>query len=244
MTHSAQSANFYAVVPAAGVGVRMGGDRPKQYLSLLGKTVMEHTLETLLTEPRLQRIIVATSVDDQQWRNLPVLDDARIEVIDGGDERCHSVLNGLRYLSADGTANDWVLVHDVARPCITGSDIRKLIEQLGDDPVGGILAVPASDTIKRVDSTGAITATVDRSQLWQAQTPQMFRLGLLLKAMTEAIDKRCIITDEASAIELSGLNPTVVEGSRGNIKITRPEDLSLAAYYLEKARQGNQASCV
>ncbi len=222
----------------------MGYNQPKQYLPLLGKTVMEHTLEKLLAEPRLQKIVVVTSAEDKQWRHLPVLDDARIVVVDGGDERCHSVRNGLQYLSSCCDARDWVLVHDVARPCVALGDIQKLIQQLSDHCVGGILAVPTSDTIKQVDDAGGIIATVDRSLLWQAQTPQMFRLGVLSASMSDAIDKNHAVTDEASAIELSGLRPAVVEGSTSNIKITRPEDLSLAEYYLEKERQQESPTCV
>ncbi|MEE8059972.1 MAG: 2-C-methyl-D-erythritol 4-phosphate cytidylyltransferase [Pseudomonadales bacterium] len=229
-----ENAKFYAVVPAAGVGRRMGSDQPKQYLPILGKTVLEYTLATLLTEPQLRRVVVAIAAEDSEWCSLSIFDHPRIEVIEGGDERSHSVLNGLQHLSIDCSGNDWVLVHDVVRPCIALSDIRKIIEQLADDTVGGILAVPVSDTIKQVNSSGAITTTVDRSLLWQAQTPQMFRLGLLRDALAEGIAKQANLTDDASAVELAGLTPKVVEGSRANIKITCPEDLSLAEYYLQK----------
>jgi 2-C-methyl-D-erythritol 4-phosphate cytidylyltransferase len=228
------SPKFYALVPAAGVGRRMGSDQPKQYLSLLGKTIMEHTLERLLVESRLQRVVVTISAQDTQWRELPILRDSRVKVITGGEERYHSVLNGLQYLATECADSDWVLVHDVARPCISPADVHHLIEQLVDDPVGGILAVPVSDTIKRVDTNNIISTTVDRSCLWQAQTPQMFRLGVLLAALSRAVENNCSVTDEASAIELSGLYPKVVEGSATNIKITRPEDLSLAEFYLQQ----------
>lgn len=234
MSNKNNAVNFHAVVPSAGLGRRMGGDQPKQYLPLLGKTVMEITLEKLLAEPRLQSIVLATSTEDSQWRNLPVLDDQRITVIDGGKERCHSVLNGLSFLSAHYPASDWVLVHDVARPCVAQSDIAKMILQLEDDAVGGILACPVSDTIKQVNESAEVIATIDRNLLWRAQTPQMFRLGLLLKALTAAIDSQQLVTDEASAIELSGLRPRIVQGSAANIKITRAEDLALAEYYLQR----------
>ena len=229
-----QPASFYAIVPAAGVGRRMGGDQPKQYLPLLGKTVLEHTLATLLGEAQLQRIIVAVAAGDTRWHCLSIFDNPRIEVIEGGKERSHSVLNALQYLAATAEPMDWVLVHDVARPCIAVSDIHRMVTQLAEDAVGGILAVPVSDTIKQLNGSGLIATTVDRRDLWQAQTPQMFRLELLREALSAALAKQQQITDEASAIELAGFSPKVVEGSRRNIKITRPEDLSLAEYYLQR----------
>lgn len=229
------SANtFYAVVPAAGIGSRMAAAQPKQYLPLLDKTVMEHTLGKLLSEPRLQKIIVAVAAQDNFWPSLDILNHPRIKVIEGGSERSHSVLNGLRYLATLCHGDDWILVHDVARPCISPKDIQKLMRNLATDAVGGILAVPVSDTIKQVEGAYAIAGTVDRRNLWQAQTPQMFRYQLLLDALSNAIDQGLTITDEASAVELAGLVPKVVESSGANIKITRPEDLSLAEYYLQR----------
>lgn len=225
---------YYAVVPAAGVGSRMAATQPKQYLPLLGKTVLEHTLTKLLSEPRLAKIIVAVAAQDDFWQSLAVLNHPRIEVIEGGRQRSHSVLKGLQHLATFCQADDWVLVHDVARPCIHPRDIQKLMADLSQDAVGGILAVPVSDTIKQVETAGSIVSTVDRSTLWQAQTPQMFRYQLLLGALSNALDQGLTITDEASAIELAGLVARVVESSGANIKITRPEDLSLAEYYLQR----------
>ncbi|MCP3908671.1 MAG: 2-C-methyl-D-erythritol 4-phosphate cytidylyltransferase [Oceanicoccus sp.] len=233
MTELETSPRFFAVIPAAGVGKRMGSEIPKQYLPLLGKTVIEHTITTLLAEPLLDRIIIAVSAEDTHWQSLDVLKDARIEIVDGGAERSDSVLNGLKHLSSIASNNDWVLVHDVARPCIAASDIQRLITALSSHPVGGILAVPMSDTVKQVAGK-IIAATVDRSQLWHAQTPQMFRHQLLLDSLTAGVEQGLSITDEASAIELAGYQPEVVQAISANIKITRPEDLALAEHYLKK----------
>ncbi|MDG1772797.1 MAG: 2-C-methyl-D-erythritol 4-phosphate cytidylyltransferase [Oceanicoccus sp.] len=233
MTELETSPRFFAVIPAAGVGKRMGSEIPKQYLPLLGKTVIEHTITTLLAEPLLDRIIIAVSAEDTHWQSLDVLKDARIEIVDGGAERSDSVLNGLKHLSSIASNNDWVLVHDVARPCIAASDIQRLITALSSHPVGGILAVPMSDTVKQVAGK-IIAATVDRSQLWHAQTPQMFRHQLLLDSVTAGVEQGLSITDEASAIELAGYQPEVVQAISANIKITRPEDLALAEHYLKK----------
>jgi 2-C-methyl-D-erythritol 4-phosphate cytidylyltransferase len=221
-----------AIVPAAGCGRRFGGDLPKQYLPLAGATVMEHSLRRLLAVPRLQHIVVVLHPEDQRWRALDVFNDPRISTAAGGAERCHSVLNGLRQLQAQNRRSDWVLVHDVARPCCPRADIERLLEQLAAHPAGGLLAVPVSDTIKRADAQRQVQETVDRSALWQAQTPQLFRFPLLLDALNHCLGLGLLVTDEAQAIEALGWQAQVVEGSRCNIKITRPEDLALAEYLL------------
>jgi 2-C-methyl-D-erythritol 4-phosphate cytidylyltransferase len=223
---------YGAVVPAAGSGRRFGAALPKQYLPLHGATVLEHSLRLLLSIPQLQRIVVALSPGDVHWRELGVFADPRIEVTDGGEERCHSVLNGLRHLERSGAAPEWVLVHDVARPCCPRADIERLLSQLAQHPVGGLLAVPASDTIKRVDAARQVVETVDRTSLWQAQTPQLFRYRLLLDALSHCLGLGTTVTDEAQAVEAFGWEAQVVEGSRRNIKITRPEDLALAEFFL------------
>lgn len=225
-----------ALVPAAGVGRRFGGDIPKQYLPLLGRTVMEHSLELLLGIPQIERIVVAVHADDTRWQSLSLFDDARIETVIGGDERCHSVRNGLVHIGSHYPGCEWVLVHDVARPCCPHGDIEKLLQQLADHPVGGLLAAPVSDTLKRVDAMQQVQETVDRSGLWQALTPQLFRLRLLSDALEFCLSRDVIVTDEAQALEAIGLVPEVVEGSRRNIKITRPEDLALAEYFLSLTR--------
>lgn len=228
------SASYSAIVPAAGVGKRFGSALPKQYLSLHGATVIEHSLRLLLSIERLQHIVVVVHPEDRRWCDLAVFSDARITVANGGAERCHSVLNGLQHLQQNHAGSEWVLVHDVARPCCLRADIEKLIDQLAHHPVGGILAVPASDTIKRVDAARQIEETVDRAWLWQAQTPQLFRMRLLLDALNHCIGMDMTVTDEAQAIEALGWQAQVVEGARSNIKITRPEDLALAEFFLQE----------
>lgn len=230
---------YSAVVPAAGSGRRFGSAIPKQYLPLHGSTVLEHSLRLLLRVPRLKRIVVVLHPDDQRWRELDVFAEPRIEVADGGDERCHSVLNGLHRLERSGAVSEWVLVHDVARPCCPLADIERLLDQLAHHPVGGLLAVPASDTIKRVDGARQITETVDRAWLWQAQTPQLFRQRLLLDALSHCLGLGMTVTDEAQAVEALGWQAQVIEGSKRNIKITHPADLALAEFFLRSDTQRN-----
>lgn len=229
---SGNDAALIALVPAAGIGRRFGGEIPKQYLMLSGRTVMEHTLDLLLSIPQIQRVVVALHPDDTRWQTLPIFENPRIERVVGGDERCHSVRNGLLHIQATYPGAEWVLVHDVARPCCPRGDIEKLIQQLAGHAVGGLLAVPVSDTLKRVDAMQQVQETVDRSALWQALTPQMFRLNLLADALCFCLARGVIVTDEAQALEAMRLVPIVVEGSRRNIKITRAEDLALADYFL------------
>ena len=224
---------FWGVVPAAGVGKRMGADIPKQYLPVLGKPVLQHTLERLLSVEALSAVVVALGKEDGFWPDLPFANHPRIRVADGGKERADSVLSALNRLEGIAKADDWVLVHDAARLCITRADVLKLINILEHDPVGGILALPSSDTLKGV-SNGIIVDTVDRNHVWRALTPQMFRYLALKEALTTAAELGLTVTDEASALELKGQTPRIVEGRPDNIKITRPEDLPLAAFYLEQ----------
>ena len=224
---------FWGVVPAAGVGKRMGTDIPKQYLPVLGKPVLQHTLERLLSVEALSAVVVALGKEDGFWPDLPFANHPRILVADGGKERADSVLSALNRLEGIAKADDWVLVHDAARLCITRADVLKLINILEHDPVGGILALPSSDTLKGV-SDGIIVDTVNRNHVWRALTPQMFRYGALKEALTTAAELGLTVTDEASALELKGQTPRIVEGRPDNIKITRPEDLALAAFYLEQ----------
>lgn len=231
---SRNSKKIWAVVPAAGTGSRIGGEIPKQYLDLNGKKLIEHTLDRLATHPRIAGVIVAISGQDQYWRSVKLPDKATVIDVKGGMERHHSVLNALTRLSEMIQGDDWVLVHDAARPCIRREDISRLIDMVMDHPVGGILGVPAADTMKRVDEHYGIVDTVKRSGLWHAQTPQMFRLDQLMAAIGHAMDINAPITDEAGAIELQGLSPLMVEGHRDNIKITESQDLVYAAIYLEQ----------
>ncbi|CAH0124573.1 2-C-methyl-D-erythritol 4-phosphate cytidylyltransferase [Pseudomonas carnis] len=217
---------FWAVIPAAGVGARMAADRPKQYLQLGGRTILEHSLGCFLDHPRLKGLVVSLAIDDPYWPTLACATDPRIQRADGGSERSGSVLNALLQLNALGASDeDWVLVHDAARPNLSRDDLDKLLAELADDPVGGLLAVPARDTLKRVDKHGRVVDTIDRSLIWQAYTPQMFRLGALHRALADSLVADAVITDEASAMEWSGQAPRLIEGRSDNIKVTRPEDL-------------------
>jgi 2-C-methyl-D-erythritol 4-phosphate cytidylyltransferase len=223
---------YWAVIPAAGAGRRMGSDQPKQYLELLGKTVLEHTIERLANTPEIQGVVVTLSPDDGYWSELGITCDKPLFKVEGGAERCHSVLNALDFLNGVADHNDWVLVHDAARPCLRQDDIERLINELNSHPVGGLMGLPVSDTVKRTDAAGDVLQTVERNHLWRALTPQMFRLGELREALRGAIDNSQLVTDEASAIELTGKAPHMVEGHADNIKITRPQDLKLAELYL------------
>ena len=223
---SFSSPAFWAVIPAAGVGARMAADRPKQYLQLGGRSILEHSLGCFLDHPGLKGLVVSLAFDDPFWPSLRCAADPRITRVDGGRERADSVLNALLYLHAQGASDDdWVLVHDAARPNLSREDLDKLLYELADDPVGGLLAVPARDTLKRVDKNGRAVETVDRSLIWQAYTPQMFRLGALHRALADSLVSDATITDESSAMEWAGQAPRLIEGRSDNIKVTRPEDL-------------------
>jgi 2-C-methyl-D-erythritol 4-phosphate cytidylyltransferase len=226
------SINFWAVVPAAGVGKRMNADRPKQYLELAGKTVIEHTLLRLLSAEVFTAVAVAISEEDPYWPDLDVSAHKKIITAAGGKERADSVLSALKAIRTVASDDDWVLVHDAARPCITTIDIHHLIDSLKTDEIGGILALSSHDTLKSVQGDNIIIGTLDRSHIWRALTPQMFRYGLLKNAL-EAAEGNTAITDESSALELQGMQPKIVEGRPDNIKITRPEDLALAQFYME-----------
>lgn len=224
---SSRSTAIWVVVPAAGVGSRFGGEIPKQYLKIHNRTVVEHTLEALF-QVQPEAVIVALNPEDQNWQSLDIFDHPLVNVVEGGAERANSVLAGLEFLASRAGKNDWVLVHDVARPCVLWQDIEQLIATLESDRVGGLLASPVSDTLKRVLDDRRVDHSEDRTQFWSALTPQMFRFQLLLDALRAQVDSGVAPTDEAGAIEAFGEHPLVVEGQRDNIKITRPEDLVLA----------------
>ena len=235
---TAENNKLWAVVPAAGAGRRMATNIPKQYLPLGEKTVLEHTLDTLLACRQLAGVVVVLSADDGYWPDLQGRYTRQpLAVVTGGAERCHSVLNGLTHLAGKVAADDWVLVHDAARPCVRLTDIDTLIRTLSATSHGGLLGVPVADTMKQVDGADRVTATVARERLWHAYTPQMFRLGSLRAALQQAIDNDLLVTDEASAMELAGVQPQMVQGQRDNIKITVPADLELAAFYLQTREQ-------
>ncbi len=231
----------YAVVPAAGAGKRMGAAIPKQYLELAGRTVLEHTLARLAAHPRIARVVVAVSAGDEFYPALAPRLSPKVRDVVGGAERCHSVLAALDSLALVAGLNDWVMVHDAARPCVRTADLDRMLAELERHAVGGILAAPVRDTLKRCAADGAIVATVDRSALWHALTPQMFRLGVLRDAIRAALAEGVLVTDEAMAIERAGLVPRVVAGHTDNLKITHPEDLALAAAILAAQGPGEQA---
>jgi 2-C-methyl-D-erythritol 4-phosphate cytidylyltransferase len=226
--------NYWAVVPAAGVGQRMGGEVPKQFLPLGKQTVLEHSLESLWHTLKLKGLVLVSAGHPALASIQERFSSYRLLRAEGGSERCHSVLNGLDALRGKAHADDWVLVHDAARPCVRAHDLHRLVDYIGSHPVGGLLGFPVHDTIKRADENGKVFATVDRTGLWRAHTPQMFRYGLLHEALKSALSAGYEVTDEASAIEHAGHQPLMVEGHADNIKITHPDDLLLAEFYLQQ----------
>ncbi len=231
------SSRLWCVVPAAGHGARMGTALPKQYLSIDGRTVAEHTLSRLLAYARLRRVVVALAADDHWFSGLPLATDVRIQTCVGGKTRSDSVHQALEMLAGEANDDDFVLVHDIARPCLRLSDLAKLIDSASADPVGAILAMRAVDTVKRALPDGRIAETVDREQVWLAATPQMIRYGLLRDALASARRDGIAVTDEAQAVERLGHRPQLVECARDNIKVTRPEDLALAAFWLARQQE-------
>ena len=210
---------------------------PKQYLPLSGRPVLWHTLARLCAYPRLEGVMLGVSAQDAYWPGLSE-DCSRLPrflgTYTGGATRAHTVLNGLRSLTARAPARDWVLVHDAVRPCLRHADIDKLIAAVGEDDNGGLLALPISDTIKRADAGDRAVETVSREGLWRAYTPQMFRIGLLAKALERALEQGDEVTDEAAAMEAAGFAPRLVAGCADNIKITLPEDMALAELFLKR----------
>lgn len=237
MTESNNPPKFYAIVPAAGIGARVGASIPKQYIRIHGKTVIEHTLSKLNDSKIFTQIIVALSKEDTLFKDLTSVKSYPLHCVEGGADRSDSVLSALEYLKTIASDNDWVLVHDAARPCIPVNDIHRLVAKLDAHEVGGILGLPVRDTMKRINDNceqKEIIKTESRENLWHALTPQMFRIGTLYDAMLRCKKNTIAITDEASAIEYCGLRPIMIEGSASNIKITQAEDLELAELYLKQ----------
>lgn len=231
--------SVWVVIPAAGVGRRMQSDIPKQYIKINDKTVIEHTLGCFKSHPAVAGIVIALHSDDPYWKGISENTLAGIPVytVEGGKERCDSVLQALDYLAMVERLdlNHWVMVHDAARPCVSEKDIDSLLSLTNSESVGGILATPVKDTMKRAnEGTHTISVTEDRKDLWHALTPQMFRLGELQRALQLGIEAQADITDEASAMERMNKFPELVEGSSHNIKITRPDDIELAGWFLSQ----------
>lgn len=231
---------IWALVPAAGAGTRMQAALPKQYLALLGRPIILHTLERLCTYPRLRGVRVGIAARDRHWPAL-ANDTGRLPnflgSFTGGETRAATVLNGLYEFAAHAKPRDWILVHDAVRPCLRHRDLDRLLDTVGDYPDGGLLALPMSDTVKRTDDQGRVLQTVARADLWRALTPQMFRLDMLTSALERVLKQGSAVTDEAMAVEQFGARPRVVAGSADNIKITLPDDLALAGLLLKRQQE-------
>ncbi len=223
---------YWVAIPAAGIGKRVGADKPKQYINIHGKTILEHTVDCFLHREDIAGIVIAIASDDSYWPTLPISAHEKIIVAPGGEERFNSVTNALISLTDQASDNDWVLVHDAARPCLSQSALDRLISELAEHETGGILGLPCRDTMKRADDNDEIMATVDRENLWHAQTPQMFRYSKLLNALQKVLDEELSVTDEAMAMELAGFRVKLVQGHLENIKITHKDDIQQAETYL------------
>lgn len=222
---------LWAVIPAAGSGKRFQSTVPKQYLPLAGKPLIAQTLLALLAYPGIEKVVVAITAHDSYWPDVAAMLPAdKLQTVVGGAERLLSVQQGLLALT-DAHKDDWVLVHDAVRPCIKLQDIANLMHALEDHPVGGLLGVRVSDTLKRTDDEGRVLVTIDRTNVWRAQTPQVFRYGLLRQALQTAVENDMLVTDEAGAIEFIGEQPLMVAGSSDNIKVTYPEDFQRAEQF-------------
>lgn len=226
---------YWLIVPAAGSGQRMKADCPKQYLQLDHRYILDITLSRLLDNADFSGCMVAIVADDPWWSKTAASTDERVNTCIGGSERADSVLAALEALLDRADNDDWVLVHDAARPCLHPADLERLITSLSDHPVGGLLATPVADTLKRkASNSNEIEKTVDRRHLWRALTPQMFRFSALRRALETAIASGYPVTDESSALEHAGQIPCIVEGRPDNIKITVPADLALAGFILSR----------
>ena len=234
------TATVWAVVPAAGIGSRMMTSTPKQYLPINGRAVLAHTLDRLGRVASIQQIVVALHPQDRLWQRLGIEEGTPLRHCHGGANRCESVLNALAALQDEAAADDLVLVHDAVRPCVSVSDIEHVIAAAAEHPAGALLAIPASSTLKKADRDGNVISTLDRSDIWKAATPQVFRYDLLRHALAEAIAAGRAVTDESSALEMAGHAPRLVRGSADNIKITFPEHLHMAEMIL--ARQAREHS--
>ncbi|MGH8273696.1 MAG: 2-C-methyl-D-erythritol 4-phosphate cytidylyltransferase [Gammaproteobacteria bacterium] len=220
---------IWVVIPAAGTGIRFGAPRPKQYLPLAGRPMLARVLDLFFGSSLIDGVVVALAANDEEWPQVkPVHPGKPLVTVVGGASRAESVAAALGAISDQTAGEDWALVHDAARPCLSPADLERLIRELQDDPVGGILATRVVDTLKRADASGLIAETVARTGLWHAQTPQMFRYGLLRRALADAISAGVMVTDEAMAMELAGFAPRLIAAQENNLKVTRAEDLPLA----------------
>lgn len=226
----------WAVVPAAGRGRRFGGQVPKQYQPLAGRTVIEWALAPLLDHPAIRGVVVALAEGDPYWQRLTVSGHERVRTVTGGHERADSVANALDWITAGAAADDRVLVHDAARPCLLYADLDRLLREGVGEPDGAILAAPVADTLKRDDGRGRVAATLDRAHVWRALTPQLFPLQSLRDALRRPPEGVAAVTDEAMAMEWAGFKPRLVSGDPSNIKLTNQADLALAEQLLARRR--------
>jgi 2-C-methyl-D-erythritol 4-phosphate cytidylyltransferase len=225
---------IWAVVPAAGIGRRMGLDVPKQYVELAGRPLLAWTLERLLAHPRVAGAMVVLAQDDRHWPGWTTIAGKPVRTCAGADDRAGSVRTGLAALAEDVVIADWVLVHDGARPCLAQDELDDLIDQGCGHPVGALLALPVTDTLKQANARAESIGSLPREQAWRAQTPQLFRYGELCAALDRARADGAAITDEAGALERLGRLPLLVPGRASNLKVTTGEDLALAAWYLQR----------
>mgnify|MGYP000365573200 CR=1 FL=1 len=251
LSNQFRNPDVWVVIPAAGVGSRMGAEIPKQYLRINSKTILEHTIECFLTIDSIVGIVVVVSEEDPYWPSVAlelsnnISNDLPIEVTTGGVSRADTVVNGLNHLrnKLNLPKKQWVMVHDAARPCVTVSDVQAVVAVAAKHAVGALLAAPVTDTLKRANANLDVTDTLDRSDLYQALTPQVFRMGLLQDAILLGQQSNLPITDESSALELAGFKPRICAGARSNIKITFPEDLILAESFFT-SKGGGEPKCV
>lgn len=226
-------AKFHVIIPAAGIGTRMANALPKQYLPLAGKPIVSHIIQTFFNNPRIAGIHLALNQEDDFWKSLTLNPESRLYIhYTGGESRSETVLNTLEAIEVDD--QDWVLVHDAARPGLSNETLNRLLDTLAADDVGGLLALPVADTIKKSNEINQIEKTVSRQNLWQAQTPQMFQYATLKRALS---DFEGMPTDEAEAVEALGLSPKLVHGELRNLKVTYPEDLALLEMLFEQTKE-------
>ncbi len=234
---------IWGLIPAAGAGLRMDSDKPKQYLLIRGRPVILHTLERLCHYPRLSGVMVGIPVQDRYWQAHEIEAERLPKFLGtypGGATRAQTVLNGLKALAAHARDSDWVLVHDAVRPCVRLSDIDALVNAVEAGNEGGLLALPVADTVKRAGKENQVAETVPRKDFWRALTPQMFRIGALRMALEKSLSRSSEVTDEAAAIEAVGGHPKLVAGHADNIKITLPGDLALAELFLKQQEKDSE----
>lgn len=222
-----QKYRYFCIIAAAGVGQRIGSNQPKQYLPIANRTLIEMSIEPFLISQHIENVVVVLSKYDQWFSELSIAQHPKISVVEGGAERCESVIRGLESLSTTANPQDWILVHDAARPNFKIEDLNKLIETVADHPVGGILGCPVSDSLKHVNHENAIQKNSSREGIWRAFTPQMFRYELLLSSLKHCIDNNQMVTDEASALTYFDHQPLMISGRSDNFKVTTVEDYEM-----------------